>query len=154
MQNPSMSFLQKFLIEISEELGIEISAFNIDILQLAYGSTLGTDLRADLKSHPQIQKMFKASYEFYKLCREKLFPFVFKVINKMVDADAVKVLYDYHSEDTIRMFTEIHKDVPSFLDSIMKKCQIPKANRCNIRYVIRHISLKKRVLLPPKIVRI
>ena len=95
---------------------------------------MGTDLREDLKSHPQIQKMIKESYEFYKLCLEKLFPIVFKVIKKMVDPDAVKVLCDYHSEDTIEMFSEVNDDIPSFLDSIMNKFQIPEGYCCKIRH--------------------
>jgi hypothetical protein len=135
IQNPCMSFLQKLLIEISKELGIEIGAFNIDILQLAYGSTLGTDLREDLKSHPQIQMMFKKSYEFYNLCREKLFPIVFKVINKMINPEAVRVLCDYHSENTIEMFSQINDDFPSFLKSIMDECQILEGNYCKIRHI-------------------
>ena len=134
IENNSMSFLQIMLNAISDALGIECIGFNFDILQLGYGSSLGNKLRKELRDHPQIQKMFDEAFEFYQLCRDRIFPLIFDVINKMVNPKAVKFLCSYYSEDTIKMFSKINNDVPSFINKIMKNLQIQDKNSCKIKH--------------------
>ena len=78
--------------------------------------------------------MFDEAFEFYELCRDSIFHLIFEAIDKMVNPKAVKFLCSYYSEDTIKMFSKIDKDVPSFINKIMNNLQIPDQNHCKIKH--------------------